>query len=114
MKMVIAVRKDLGLSWGKFGTQVAHAAVGAALAHPSWAAVLLWKNQGQKKVLVRVDSEEALLILEESAFKLGLTSYLVRDHGRTELDPDTATAIAIGPADPEDLDPLTGPLKLYR
>ena len=116
MKMVIAVRKDLGMSRGKLVAQGSHAAVGATLEHnlSSWAEVLLWSQQGQKKIVVSVLSAEALLHLEEAALELGLTNYLVRDAGKTELDEGTITALAIGPAPSEDLDPITGALKLYR
>ncbi len=115
MKMVIAIRKDLGMSRGKLVAQGAHAAVGALLEaqKSSLMGDYLWFEGGQEKVVVSVDSEEALLALEAAALKLCLPHYLVRDRGKTEVDPGTATAIAIGPADDEDLEPLTGPLKLY-
>ena len=113
--MVIAVRKDLGMSRGKLVAQGAHAAVGAYAMSPLGPLDLAgWVDEGQKKVVVSVDSEEALLALEEAAGRLELTSYLVRDYGLTEVEEGTATAIAIGPAYEDELAPITGALRLYR
>jgi len=58
-RMVIAVRRDLGLGRGKLAAQAAHAAVTRALAAaPSTRRA--WLADGQPKVVVRVESEAEL------------------------------------------------------
>ncbi len=115
-KQVIALRTDLRMGRGKMVVQGAHASVSAAVEAlrsrkwRRWAEE--WLEEGQKKIAVRVGSEEELLEVYREAVEAGLPAYLVRDAGLTQLPPGTATAVAVGPA-PEDLvDPITGRLKL--
>jgi PTH2 family peptidyl-tRNA hydrolase len=113
-KQVIAVRTDLGMSRGKISVQVAHGAVTAAertrVRVPEiWKR---WLNEGQKKVAVKVGSEEELLKLEIVAASKNLPTALIRDAGMTELPPGTVTVLGIGPAKIEDIDFVTGELKL--
>ncbi len=115
-KQVIVVRKDLGMSCGKMIVQAAHASVMAVLEaekRPEWRRWLdAWLREGQKKVAVRVESEEELLDKYREAAELGLPVSLVRDAGLTELPPGTLTAIAVGPGPEELVDRVTGRLKL--
>ncbi len=113
-KQVIAVRIDLGMSKGKMAVQVAHGAVSAAekarISHQDiWKA---WLGEGQKKVAVKVQSEEELLQLMRQAATKSLPYALIRDAGMTELPPGTMTVIGIGPAKSEIMDTITGDLKL--
>jgi PTH2 family peptidyl-tRNA hydrolase len=70
-KQVIAMRTDLKISRGKISVQVGHAAVSAAEEArkkcPDW--WKSWMKEGQCKIAVRVESEQALLELEEKAKK---------------------------------------------
>ncbi len=113
-KQVIAVRTDLGMSKGKIAVQVAHGAVSAAentrVSHQE--VFRSWFREGQKKVVVRVASEDDLLELRRLAVLHGLPYALIRDAGMTELPPGTMTVIGIGPAKSEDVDKVTGDLKL--
>ncbi|MEZ0393490.1 MAG: peptidyl-tRNA hydrolase Pth2 [Desulfurococcaceae archaeon] len=113
-KQVIAVRADLGMSKGKVAVQVAHAAVMAAFEayreRPEW--FRAWWNEGQKKVVVRVEGLEELQGLYSEARRRGLPAALVVDAGLTELPPGTPTAVAVGPAPSELVDELTGGLRL--
>jgi PTH2 family peptidyl-tRNA hydrolase len=113
-KQVIVVRMDLKMSRGKIAVQVAHAAVSAAeeaRKHSlvSWRG---WLWEGQKKVAVKVSSEEELLALRDKAIKAGLPVHQIRDRGLTELPPGTTTALGIGPARTETVDKITGDLPL--
>jgi PTH2 family peptidyl-tRNA hydrolase len=113
-KQVIALRTDLGMSRGKIAAQAGHAAVSAAektrKKRPKWWSA--WLNEGQCKVAVRVDSEEELLELERKAKQLQLPSALITDRGLTELPPGTKTCLGIGPAPSDQVDKVTGNLRL--
>lgn len=112
MKQVIAARTDLGMGRGKLAAQVAHAALQAAeKADPE--SVRAWKDAGQPKIVVKVGSEDELLDVAEEARRAGLPSAIVRDAGRTELEPGTATTCAVGPAPDNQVDAVTGDLSLY-
>lgn len=113
-KQVIAVRTDLGMSRGKIAVQVAHGSLSASenarvSQQEIWRA---WYREGQKKVAVKVSSEEELLELRRMAINHRLPHALIRDAGMTELPPGTITVLGIGPAKAEVIDKVTGGLKL--
>ncbi|MFX1483326.1 MAG: aminoacyl-tRNA hydrolase, partial [Promethearchaeota archaeon] len=88
-KQVIAVRTDLDMSKGKIAVQVAHGAVSATeqtrVHKPDvWRA---WLREGQKKVAVKVASEDELFDLRREAINHNLPHALIRDAGMTELPP---------------------------
>jgi PTH2 family peptidyl-tRNA hydrolase len=118
LKQVIVVRADLKMSRGKLAAQAAHAAVEAVVrilqsGVREWREWLdRWLREGQKKVVVKVESEEELLQVYREALQLGLPAALVEDAGRTELPPGTRTVVGIGPAPASIVDKVTGRLKL--
>jgi PTH2 family peptidyl-tRNA hydrolase len=115
-KQVIVVRKDLGMSCGKIAVQVAHASLEAAeiskRENPD--IYRAWKEEGAKKVVLEVRSEEELVEIHREALDRGLVSVLIRDAGLTELEPETATAVGIGPHEEEKIDRITGKLPLLK
>jgi PTH2 family peptidyl-tRNA hydrolase len=116
-KQVIAVRTDLNISPGKLAVQVAHAAVEAVIICMEsqkcreW--LDLWREQGMKKVVVKGGGEEDLVRIYNRCKEEGLPCSLIRDAGRTELEPGTLTAVGLGPAPSELIDKITGGLSLY-
>ena len=112
MKLVLVARVDLGMGKGKLAAQVAHAAVSAALACYGSPAFRAWLREGQPKVVLKVGSEEDLLDLCTSASEAGLPVQLIRDAGRTQLEPGTATCVALGPGEASELDQVSGHLAL--
>ncbi len=113
-KQVIAVRSDLSMSKGKTAVQVAHGSVSAAerarvTKQEVWRA---WFREGQKKVAVKVGSEEEIMELRKEAITHNLPHAIIRDAGMTELPPGTLTVIGIGPAKAEEIDEVTKDLKL--
>jgi PTH2 family peptidyl-tRNA hydrolase len=112
MKQAIVVREDLDMGTGKLAAQVAHAAL-SAVEHAEESAVAEWKRAGQRKVVLGIDGERALFEIQERAKNAGLPTGLIRDAGRTQLDPDTPTTVAVGPASDDDVDAITGNLSLY-
>jgi PTH2 family peptidyl-tRNA hydrolase len=97
---------------GKLAAQVAHASL-QAFANADTVAQDQWKGSGQKKVVLQADGESALFELAERAEVEGLPHSVVRDAGHTQLEPDTATALAVGPAADDRVDAVTGDLSLY-
>ncbi len=72
-----------------------------------------WKNQsGQRKIVVKIDSEEAIRKLFHDVMDAGIASYLVQDAGLTQLESGTVTALGIGPDRSEKIDKFCANLKL--
>ncbi|MFB6114024.1 MAG: peptidyl-tRNA hydrolase Pth2 [Halodesulfurarchaeum sp.] len=111
MKQAIVVRADLDMGVGKLAAQVAHASL-SAYEHADDATRREWKRGGQKKVVLKVGSERELFEIKESARTAGLPTGLIRDAGHTQLEPDTPTAVAVGPAGDSAVDEITGTLSL--
>ncbi len=113
IKQVIAVRTDLKMGRGKIAAQVGHACVTAAEAarasHRDW-----WDAwwDFQEKVVVRVSGYDDLEDIRREAARAGLPYYMVRDAGRTQLAPGTATCVSVGPAPERMVDRITGDLSL--
>ncbi len=114
IKQVIVVRMDVKMGKGKLAAQVAHAAMASAEEsrgmRRSWYED--WKEQGQAKVVVKGANEAELQELFKKARAMGLPSSLIQDAGHTQLEPGTTTCLGIGPAPAEQIDKLTGQLKL--
>lgn len=114
MKQAIVVRADLKMGKGKTAAQVAHASLAAAEAagerKPRWYEG--WKEEGQAKIVLKVDSEEALDELFRRAKSAGLPASMIEDRGLTQLEPGTVTCLGIGPAPDSEIDGITGKLKL--
>jgi PTH2 family peptidyl-tRNA hydrolase len=110
-KQVIVIRKDLRLSKGKLSVQVAHASLGA-FKKADGKTRSEWEQSGSKKVVVEIEDLKGLMEIYEKAKHAKLPAILIKDAGRTELPPGTATAVGIGPSDERDVDKVTGSLKM--
>ena len=71
-----------------------------------------WTHGGQKKVAVKAQNLETLHQLQKAAEDLGLVTYLVYDAGHTQVEPNTATVLAIGPGPSDVISQITSHLKL--
>lgn len=125
-KQVIVMRADLGMRKGKMIAQGAHASVAfltnkirPAVAPGLFGPITMteaeeaWATGSFVKVCVRVDSEEELLDVVRRAQEAGLTVQLIQDAGRTEFGGvPTYTCAAIGPNWGDEIDVITGELKL--
>lgn len=122
-KMMIILRTDKNMRKGKMVSQGGHAieynifseAVDTddGLLIPKSSLIYHWmKGNSHKKIGLGIDSEKELLELYETVKKAGLICSLVLDSGLTEFNGvPTYTAVAIGPDDPDKIDPYTKHLK---
>ncbi|XP_064556525.1 probable peptidyl-tRNA hydrolase 2 [Drosophila montana] len=113
-KMVLVVRNDLKMGKGKIASQCSHGAVGAYQRATTRTPRLLraWENCGCAKIAVRVESEAELMAIKRAAEQRQLNTCLIRDAGRTQIEPNSKTVLAVGPAAAIDIDRVTGHLKL--
>ena len=127
-KQAIILRTDLKMRKGKMVSQGAHASlkvftddmkieqgvnsIKRVLNFESGCPMSAWLDGIYKKVVLAIDSEEGLLELHQHAIKAGLPTSLIQDLGLTEFNEPTYTAVAIGPWWPDEVDALTGTLKL--
>lgn len=125
-KQVIVMRTDLNMRKGKMVAQGGHAVQLAAYPNPTaedkmrgYMMVPLtehntpWLCENFKKVTCGVKSEDELIALYEAARTIGIPCSLVTDSGLTEFKGvPTKTAIAIGPAHEDLINPITGHLTL--
>ncbi|XP_020202870.1 peptidyl-tRNA hydrolase 2, mitochondrial [Cajanus cajan] len=112
-KMILVVRNDLKMGKGKIAAQCSHATLGLykKLLHRAPKALNRWEMSAQPKVVVKIESEEDMLALQESAKSLKLPTHITIDAGRTQIAPNSRTVMAIlGPV--EVVDEVTGGLKL--
>ncbi|MDO8741497.1 MAG: peptidyl-tRNA hydrolase Pth2 [Candidatus Woesearchaeota archaeon] len=110
-KQVILVREDLQLPKGKLAAQVAHASV-ASLLKSHKGDIAKWKDEGMKKVVLKVKDLDELKKYREEAQDADLVSALITDAGRTVVEPGTITCLGIGPDKEEKIDKITGKLKM--
>jgi len=110
-KQVIIVRQDLKMPKGKMSTQVAHASVSAVMKSDK-EIVEEWKDNGQKKAVLKVADKRELIKYKKLADKEGLVTSLIKDAGKTVFKMPTITCLAIGPDEEEKIDKITGELGL--
>lgn len=139
VKQVIVFRHDLlkNLRKGKIAAQVAHASLGAllTLAHRAEhtngflstdkyetiefkfnkdSVLDKWLNGIFTKICLYVNNEEELLELYEKAKSVNLPCALITDAGNTEFHGvKTNTCLGIGPWYSDEIDKITGDLKLF-
>ena len=116
-KMVILVREDLHMSMGKTAAQVGHAVLGAYKLSQFNAPnnIQMWENyNGQVKIVLAVPGEKELISYQKKANENQIITYTVIDAGRTEVEPNTCTCLAIGPDKSSKIDKITGELKLLK
>ena len=113
-KQIIVMRSDLKMSTGKACAQAAHASLEAYLraSKKDTRGTTIWLAEGMAKIVLKVGSEEELSEFYNRA-KGKFPCAIIRDAGRTQLKPGTATCFAAGPANEDLLDSHFGDLKLY-
>lgn len=117
MKQVIVLRTDLNMRKGKMVAQGAHASMAAIINYNGEVInsqdVKNWLDNSFTKVVVGVHGEDELLYIHHIALISGFPCSLIRDNGKTEFNGmQTYTAVAVGPGPVEEIDKITGHLKL--
>jgi PTH2 family peptidyl-tRNA hydrolase len=129
-KQIIIVRKDLKMRRGKEIAQSCHASLATILNNKTnltinpdgsgemtlalTPAMVAWLTGRFVKITCVVNSLEELQELQQKALSAGLPCALIKDAGFTEFHGvETITCLGIGPAFPEDVDPITKELTLY-
>jgi len=111
-KQAVVLDTDLKMSKGKMIAQACHASL-EAYKKSDKKTRKNWSGRGQKKVVLSKD-DESLEQLQQRAKRNKLPVHLVKDAGRTELEPGTKTAVGIGPAKESEIDKITGQLELIK
>ncbi len=114
LKQVIIIRKDLNMGLGKTVAQGSHASLMSYLeaVKIDGKVASAWIAAGEKKIVLKVESEEALKRLSDAFKYKKIPCALVTDAGLTELPPGTVTALGIGPWRSSEIDMFTSGLKL--
>ena len=110
-KQVILVRQDLKLPKGKLAVQVAHASLDAA-SKSDKKLVEQWREQGGKKIVLKVADEKELFKYMSMLENEGIKVSLIKDAGHTVVEPGTITCLGAGPDSEEKIDKVTGNLKM--
>lgn len=113
-KMVLIVRTDLKMGKGKIGSQCGH---GSILAYKQGLvvcpeAVKTWEMRDNQKKIVLGASLEEFEHIRHQCNSLKIPNVTVVDAGKTQIQPNSETVLAIGPVIDDFIDPLTRNLKL--
>jgi peptidyl-tRNA hydrolase, PTH2 family len=114
IKQVIIIRMDIEMSKGKTVAQGAHASLMSYFqAEKADKAIAKeWLDSGEKKIVLKVTDEEALIKLFKAFEFKKIPCALISDAGLTQLPPGTKTALGIGPWKGSEIDLFTRGFKL--
>lgn len=125
IKQVIVMRKDLNMRKGKMCAQAAHASMKVFFEKMQFIAddearvcnitpqMKEWMEGIFTKIVVGCNSQNELFDVHEKATNAGIPTALICDSGATEFNGvPTYTCVAVGPADAEDVDKITGGFSL--
>lgn len=91
--MYLIVNKGLEMSPGKLAAQVAHGAIHSAIISET-EIMDEWFSNSQTKIVLEVKSEEQLVISQQELLLAGIKCVLIKDQGRTEIEPGSKTVLA--------------------
>lgn len=115
-KMLFIVNGSLSMSSGKMAAQVAHSAIDLyqQVIDRRMMALNFWRICGQRKIVVRGESPEELLDIQQQATaNKSVVSSIIRDAGLTEITSGSITCLGLFGTDSQ-LDPITRHLKLMN
>jgi len=106
----IIVNNSLGMNKGKIAAQASHSSV-SVLEKVDDNTIREWKENGMKKIVLKVQSTEELLTLFEKA-KKRFPCALITDAGKTQIAQGSKTCFACGPIEEVEGQKYFGELKL--
>lgn len=112
LKQVIVLNNDIEISTGKKISQACHASL-KAYKKTSEEEKAAWCSEGSKKIVLEADKRQVQQRFED-AKALQIPAALITDAGLTEVEPGTVTALALGPAEEDKIDNVTGNLQLVE
>ncbi len=114
IKQVIIIRTDLKMSRGKIAAQAAHASLMSFFKTDriNEEVTRKWLDAGEKKIVLKVPDEDALITLYNAFRYKDIPCVLVTDAGLTEIPPGSKTALGIGPWMSNEFSDITDRLKL--
>jgi PTH2 family peptidyl-tRNA hydrolase len=114
IKQAIVVRTDIKMGKGKLVAQASHASLMSYLncKNKEEAIARDWISTGEKKVVLKVNGETELVALRRLCERERIPCALVVDAGLTQIEPGTSTALGIGPWYGEEINKISGDLKL--
>ncbi len=103
--LAIFIRTDLNMSRGKIAVQVGHAVAQTVYIQSKWdgrapypraSPVEEWMQNDQTKIVLAVNSLEDLDEIAKKARENKVSYDYVSDIGKTEVEPNTVTCLAVG------------------
>ena len=98
IKMVFFVRRDLKMGKGKIGSQCAHASIGLykkLLKNKNNNLLEHWENTGSKKIVLKVDNENAFGDVLVYCERHNILNHTVVDAGKTQIEANSKTVLVI-------------------
>ena len=115
--MVFVINTSLNMSLGKTCAQTAHAALAIVneqiVKDKFVSAYHQWIVNGATKIVLAGESTRQLDQLKEQADALNLPNEIIRDAGRTEIEPGSKTVLVVFGSVAE-VDKVTGHLRLLK
>merc|ERR1712088_494923 len=101
---------------GKMAAQVGHASnpISSLTDLKAYRCHTLWRVQAQPKIVVAAKDKQHLYDLQDLCFEHKIPSKIIHDAGRTQIDPGSVTALRIGPYYSDEIDKVSGNLKLLN
>lgn len=108
IKQVIILIKSLNMRKGKMIAQGCHASLGSYLKIQNTKIAQKWYKEGQKKIVLSVNTESELLEIQRQCIDRNINCELIIDAGHTEFNGiPTITALGIGPVESTVIDSIT-------
>ncbi len=111
--MYLFANKSIKMNSGKLAVQISHAAVKSYINSKNDIRDF-WDRGSYVKILLSAKNSTELIKIKHSLEKIGLSSGLIIDEGRTEIKPNTITALGVEIVDKKRYEDFFKKYQLYR